>query len=175
MFAAFEAYVVDVLREVIAFHGDDADFIRRAHTRATRFLTNPPPDVVVNKRKLQGERDSGREATYRACTAKLLAQQYRFPSELLAPYGVRRLVEDVRGLRAVKIPGVLKDGLSMTLLQSTVDRFHAIRHLRNKIAHGEEVHPSLREALKVRADLKRLALRVDHHVVEHFLVIEDFA
>jgi hypothetical protein len=80
-------------------------------------------------------------------------------------------------IRAADIPTLAK-----TLLQIQLDAsaeiavFEGYRRTRNKIAHGRASSASLhlRKAIEANNFLRNFALKIDRHVVEHFLVIEAF-
>lgn len=178
VFSYFEAYVRAVLLEIIKFHGGNGSFVALSERRARKFLQTPTASAAANRRKLQDREDPACADKYRKYSRLLQAEGFRFPTELLSPYGARHLVEkasEKNGLRAWEIPDVLEHGLLFPVASSDRARFDAIRKQRNAVAHGGAPKLSLRDSMKTASDLHAFASRVDRHVVEHFLVIEKFA
>ena len=178
LYSYFEAYVKSTIQEVIDFHGGAYSFARRATSRASRFLDSVDASLFLHKRKLQEYPKSGKSQKYRKHSSSLGEMGFRFPSELLAPYGVALLIskaDEKRGLRAWEIPTVLQSGLLLQLSKSEADRLENVRTLRNEIAHGKKVRIRTRGAMAIAKDLHAIAARIDRHVVEHFLVLEEFA
>lgn len=174
-FSFFEAYVIDAVKEMIDFHGGQDDFVRRTESRDKKFMSSVPPSVLKDKRALQDSPKPSKVEKYKKHSKQLVNAGYRFPSELLSAYGVRMLIQKVNNLRAVGIPELLTDGLHMSLSSTQIQRFHAIRDKRNEIAHGTSVNLALREVKRMNNDLDKLAVALDHHLVEHYFVIEKYA
>lgn len=173
-FSYFESYVENALNEMIAFHGGETAFVSRAEQKDKKFLTATPASVLKHKRGLQDSPQPGKAEKYKAHTQVLTSAGYRFPSELLSSYGVRMLIQNLEKMRSVNIPDILSDGLHISLTETQRTRFHAIREVRNRIAHGDPVSLSVREARRMTNDLSKLAILVDQHLVEHYFVIEKF-
>lgn len=173
-FSFFEAYFHDVLREVIAFHGKQ-ELLQKVSISHNLSLTDQAD--VTQKRKLQEYQKRSDSNKYRKAGRHLAERGYKFPSSLLAAYGLQQLVELVEGdyFPAAKIPELAERILQLTLDKKTeIDVFQAYREQRNRIAHGrpdaESLH--LRKAVEANNFLRNLALKVDQHVVHHFLVVE---
>ena len=175
VFSYFEAYVMDMINEVVAFHGGEQAFLATAHRRATRFVVALPPDLLKHKRKLQEPPKKGKDLKYAKHSKVLAAAGFRFPSELLSPYGVRLLAAKARKLRAADIPDVLQHGLHCPLKQAEFSRIGQIQSLRNQIAHGRAATVTLSQAEAARRDLARFAVVIDSHATEHLLVVERHA
>ncbi len=175
-FSFFEAYVGNVLKEIIEFHGKE-DLLRRtslnAHTKTCESL------AAKSKRKLQEYQKPQNNEKYASHGKKLHNENYRFPSTLLSTFGLKylcSLIEEEK-IRAVEIPNMLQEVLHLELDKTTeIDEFHKYRDVRNKIAHGTASPKdfSLPNAVRANDFLRNLALKVDRHVVEYFLVIETF-
>lgn len=176
-FSFFEAYFHDVLREIVEFHGCGDSILERVSIKRNETLTDE--DSTREKRKLQEYCNSRNRDRYLYNGRRLLDKGFRFPSTLLSEYGLRRVLELISkdSIRAADIPTLAK-----TLLQIQLDAsaeiavFEGYRRTRNKIAHGRASSASLhlRKVIEANNFLRNFALKIDRHVVEHFLVIEAF-
>ena len=178
LFSYFEEYIKASLREIIDFHGGEKKFLDLSRTRATRFLQLTSPSIKNHKRKLQEYAKLGKSQKYRKHSVELENAGYRFPTELLGPYGAKSIIQKSdtkRGLRAWEIPSVLEDGLLLKLTSVERKRLDEIRKLRNKIAHGTRVKITFTEAMAIARELHELAANINTHIVENFLVLERFA
>lgn len=177
LFSYFEGYVMAVMKEIIDFHGGEKAFQTTADRRAKAFLTLASPTIENSKKKLQEPAKPKNKGRYQKYSKILASSGYRFPSELMAPYGVRNLIKKAkpRGAKAHEIPDLLRDALCFPLGASDNKRIEAIRDLRNKIAHGGIPPVPLKESMAVGRDLRTVAARIDQHVVEHFFVLEAYA
>lgn len=177
VFSCFEAYITELLMEIVAFHGGAAKFQATAEKRAKAFIANNSQPVLASKRKLQEPAKTAKARKYAKHSAILANHGFRFPSELLAPYGVRTLIQKAkaRGSKASEIPVLLRDALCFPLRATDEARLNSIRETRNMIAHGSAGPIPLTEALAIARDLRELAAKVDRHAVEHFFVLEAFA
>lgn len=171
-FSFFEEYVKSVIHEVIDFHGGDTEFVELAERRANAFILSPSNETTKHKRKLQEPIKPSKIKKYEKHSKALVDLGYRFPTELLSAYGVRKLVEKINKLRAFDIPDLLQNGIHMELDDETIDLFNSIRNVRNRIAHGEKVRMSLKKVMAWNKFLSGLAAKMDRHLVEHFFVIE---
>jgi hypothetical protein len=133
----FEAYIKDLLSEIVAFHGGAAGFVATSDRRARRFLQQRAAHVTAAKRKLQEPAKKNKAEKYRKFSQVLSKEGVRFPSELLASLGVRTLVRRAtpKGMRAADIPDILREGLSFPLTDAQKQRLDTIRDLRNRVAH----------------------------------------
>lgn len=175
VFSFFEAYVNSAVREIIDFHGGDAEFIALAERRAKQLMSSQTLEIQESKRKLQEPIKPAKSKKYEKYSKRLTKAGYRFPSELLSVYGVRMLTKKTNRLRASEIPILLQDCFQMKLSDNTVETFHSIRQERNKIAHGKKARVSLKKIMEMNNYLHSLAVKIDQHLVEHFLVIEKYA
>jgi len=177
LFSYFEAYVIRVMREIIEFHGGEKAFQATADKRAKRFLTITSTAMVASKKKLQEPAKAKNKGRYQKHSKILVDNGFQFPSELLAPFGVRNLIKKAKlnGSKAYEIPDLLKDALCFPLSSADHKRIETIRELRNEIAHGGVPTVPLKNAMAVGRDLRKIAVKVDQHVVEHFFVLEAYA
>lgn len=139
VFSYFEMYIRSALVEVLEFHGGKEAFIATALRRSQRFLGPLAMEVAASKAKLQEREKKAKRDRYVKHTRILNTHCYRFPTELLSPYGVRQLAAKAtnkKGLRAYEIPEVLEFGLLFPLLTVDAERFHELREKRNAIGHG---------------------------------------
>jgi hypothetical protein len=107
----------------------------------------------------------------------LAKKGFRFPSALLASCGLDRLIDLAEGdyIPASSIPDLVQTIFQLPLDPMTeINAFQAYREQRNRIAHGRADAESLHLSKAVEANnfLRNLALKIDRHVVEDFLVIE---
>jgi hypothetical protein len=169
-FSYFEAYISEVITEMINFHGGVDKFKRQALSS----MTNVNPNILYHKRKLQEPIKPAKIQKYKKHTKVLVDAGYQFPSDLISSYGFHMLQEKVERMKAFEIPNLLKESLQMPLCKATVDRFDKIREMRNSVAHGNPVTISLRDAMQASKDLHALAAKIDNHLVEHFFVINEY-
>lgn len=174
LFAFFEAFVKSAVREMIDYHGRDEEFQRKAEQHGRRFLLEDA-DTEKLKQKLRGQLKGSHVQRYRKVTRQLLERGYRFPSELFSSYGVRMLVQRLGNLKAADLPDLLRHGLGMDLDNDTVLKFHNIRNIRNRFAHGDPVELSLRDVMHHNKILRELSYEIDRHLNVHFIFPEQFA
>jgi hypothetical protein len=174
-FSFFEAYFIDVLQEIVDFHGGKDSFINLAKSRSRNFMLKSTSDIVEHKAKLQEPIKPSKIAKYKKHSKELAKLGYRFPTELFAPYGVFHLLENLNNLKAYKVPQILKDGLIMDLDSATIETYNSIREIRNRIAHGKKGRLTLKKALEINSFLHDLATKIDQHLIANFFIIEKYA
>jgi hypothetical protein len=176
LFSYFEAYVKGLLTEIVDFHGGPTTFQATADKRAKAFVANSSQTIIDSKRKLQERSKAAKIQSYRKHSAILVKEGFRFPSELLAPYGVKNLIQKAKpkGSKAFEIPELLRDALCFPLPAKDDARLNSIRETRNNLAHGKAGFITLVEALTIGKDLRDISAKVDKHAVEHFFVVEAF-
>ena len=175
VFSYFEAYLKSALQEVIEFHGGKSEFQRKAKNRAERFFRSVPATVQANKRKLQDIPNASKQAKYEKFARLLEQAGFRFPTDLLSHFGVTQLIlkaDDKLGFKAHEIPSVLKDALLYPLTTAEKEIIERIRLERNGIAHGGGTPIRLATSLRDASSLHTLAAAVDHHIVDHFFLIQ---
>ncbi len=141
------------------------------------FGLNSSQVVIDSKRKLQEPSKPKNKESYEKHSAVLVKNGFRFPSELMAPYGVKNLIQKAKpkGSKAYEIQILIRDALCFPLSTKDDTRIDEIRTVRNAIAHGKPGTTSLQQALTISKDLREISLKVDKHAVEHFFVLEAFA
>ena len=103
-FSYFEAYVIDAITEMIEFHGGAEEFIKRTRKKNEEFISSADISTQEHIRKLQEPEKPGKKLKYLKHSKCLIEAGYKFPSGLLAVYGIRSLSEKLKNLRSVDIP-----------------------------------------------------------------------
>lgn len=174
-FSFFEAYFVDVLREIIEFHTKES-LLQRLEIAANLTLTDP--DSLKAKRKLREYATNANRDGYYSYGRQLASKGYHFPSALLSRFGLQRLFEQIESsrIRAEEIPTLAREVLQLNLTQAECEHFHRLRQIRNKIAHGRASSAllHLKKAVDANNFLRNLALKIDRHVCEHYLLVERY-
>lgn len=173
-FSYFEAYFHDLIKEVVEFHGKKR---LKGQTSISPNLANTNPEVSKLKKKLQEYMKPTELLKYRKAQAGLIQLGFRFPSALLASYGLDKLVSLAEG---EYIPSSMIPDLTSAVFQLPLDptleieKFGKYRDLRNRIAHGRASirNLNLPNAIEANNFLRNLALKIDRHIVEHFLILE---
>jgi hypothetical protein len=179
-FSYFEEYVKSALSEIVKFHGGDGAFLSLAEKRSRAHMKTPSATVLRAKRKLQEPAKRGKYEKYQKYSEILSGHRFRFPSDVLAAFGVRQLIEKVRKksrseMKAYEIPDLLGGALQMDISHAERKEFDDMRSLRNSIAHGSAKGTRMTDSLKAASGLQAWAAKIDQHIVEHFLVLERFA
>jgi hypothetical protein len=171
-FSYFEAYAVDVLKETLDFH-DGAGRLQDLSASAVLGSDSMSEgDLLKSKRKVQEYPKRGKSQSYLKHARILFGAGFTFPSGRLASYGWKKLSEEIKSLKSVRILDVLQTALLCPITKTEVEKFHRIRDKRNKIAHGQLNQFPVKTSLDYGKFLRDLAVKIDRHVVEHFLVIE---
>jgi len=174
IFSFFEAYVKDVLEEIIDFHGGEKVFLELSLNKSQKYIVNIPNEIKNNKRKLIEYLRPQQKDKYEKHTKILKQLEYNFPTTLFAPYGINAFLEKVKYIRAIEIPEILNKALHITLTEDQINQFDSIRKIRNDIAHGRKVTYSMKKVMEIHKYLRDLALLIDKHIIEHYLVIEKY-
>jgi hypothetical protein len=174
-FSFFEAFIFDLIQEMIDFHGGGDAFTLRSERRAKQFVAPHPAHIAKLKRKLQDSEKSGWRDRYRTYARKLAEEGFRFPGELFGPYGLKSFIAKVKKMKAYEIPSVLVDALRVDLSASETEEYHKIREIRNTIAHGQTTALTMKDAVAMNKKLRELAVKISDHFTENFFVIEKYA
>jgi hypothetical protein len=176
IFSYFEGYARSVFREIVAYHGGAEKLKELARDRISKFISaSPPPGILMHKRKLQDRRSPSKLFTYEKHGRLLDGKGFKFPTDLLAHFGVVQLlarIENDRAFRAWQIPSLLEECLLFPLTSPDRQLYEDVIGLRNDVAHGKAPTVTLPTSLRYASELHTLASKVDHHVAEHFLVIQ---
>lgn len=173
-FSYFEAYFVDVLKEIIAFHGAECLLSKHNLSRNKALIGD---DAQRSVRKLREYRTPSNLGAYASHGRKLAASGFVFPSSVLARHGLQQLIQLIESdkIRSVEIPGLIESVLQLPLDQDLeVKKFHAFRSMRNSIAHGRPKKGSLhlQKAIEANDFLRNLALKIDAHITRNLLLVE---
>jgi hypothetical protein len=177
-FTLFEVYVKSSVREMLDFHGGEDSFMDLARRRSKRFIVSSTLEVEKYKSRLRTRgrlNRLGNHFRHLTATRALVRADYRFPSELLAHYGVKMLVYNLKKLKPSGVRDLLENGLHLELPEAEWARYKAITIMRNQLVHESHTTISILEAVKMSQDLRELAVKIDKHLVEHFFVIERYA
>ena len=173
-FSFFESYVVDVIKELIDFHGGKDAFVKKANSRARQQIMRDSNEIESARRKLRRGNNPAYYQRYRGASEKLESMGYRFPTDLFTGYGAKMLLSKVANMSANDIPGVLLDGLHLDLSAVEVLEFHNVREARNKVAHGENVEFSIGQVTAMSKHLRSIALKLDQHLLRYYFILEDY-
>jgi len=174
-FSFFEAFVSGAIKEMIDFHGGAKNFIASGEKSARQAIAKVHPTEVIRSRsRLSGNFRGHRIGRYKDDTRLLEKYGYRFPSELLASFGVRMLVSKSGELRATEIPLLLNQSCHYQFTADALVRYDKYRKIRNNIAHGKSPAKSLKDAFDVKKNLGKLASEIDEHLVTNFFVRESY-
>jgi hypothetical protein len=175
-FSFFESLVDNLIKEMFEVHGGEEKFAARIQNRTRRFLVKQSAQGLKAKRKLQDKENPRWRDSYRKHSRDLDEQGFRFPGELLAAYGVRTLISNLkkRNLKAVHIPEILVHAFQVGLSAAEIEKYHEIRDIRNDIAHGNPIVLTMKQAVTWNAALRDIALKASSHIAEHFFVIEKY-
>lgn len=174
IFSFFESFVEDAIQEMIDFHGGEEEFHMKAKENDTMFISEDDDDIEKKRRRLRGKMEDQHSDRHEKYSDLLLEEGYRFPSETFSGYGVKMLIRKLDNLKAAQIPNLLVEGLHMDIKEKDIEKFHNIKHIRNKIAHGDKVSLHLRKISEYNEFLRDLAYRIDRHLVINFMVSEDY-
>lgn len=171
-FSYFEAYFKALIEELLHFHGGHEAFLHSALDRQSSHLAAlGQPDIEKSASKLREYRKGHFAPSYRKHIKALEQSDYRFPSELFSLFGIMEL-NNYKDLKASQIPHVVKWCFGLTLTEVEESEFSRHRDTRNEIAHGSLVELDFNKGLEASRFLRDLSVKIDKHVVKHFLVIE---
>ena len=174
-FSFFETFARGAIDEMLEFHGGPDKFLKLAYKKGHSSLGALSTAMAKNKRELQKWQKARNRERYRNHLRALEATEYRFPTDLFAAYGVSTLIQFLaeKRFKASVIPDIYERAFLLVLSRKQIDRYNEIRCCRNDIAHGKPISMKLRDVIKAIEDLRDLALAINNHLSEHFLVIED--
>lgn len=146
------------------------NFIERKITRNVTLTE----DDEKNLKKLRKEHNSKHIHRYRKFTRLIDNASIVWPSEKLALYGAKQMINNKKRWKSADIPNLMTDLLTYDLDTQSKDNFHTLRDDRNKIAHGKRLSYTLDKALLGNEFLYNLAKKLDEHVVKNFMIIEKY-
>lgn len=174
LFSYFEAFIVDVIKEFLEFHGGISTFQSFAIKKSKysmNILCNDK-EIKKHKNKLKPT-DAKNQPDRKHATRELKKTLYRFPSDHFSAYGIFMLGKKVEDLKARDIPEVLINVLLIELTPEEIEKFHNIRNIRNNIAHGQPVNLNIKLVTEYNEVLMGVAKKVNNHICEFFKIYEN--
>ena len=171
-FSYFEAYVIDAFKEILDFHGGAEQLLGKSARHIACRDTSISDKSSESRRKLREYAKPGHAEKYKKHARILYAEGYPMPSQRLSAYGWQKLSEAVTGLKAKSIPDLLVIALGFPLSQADRGKYQMLRDKRNKIAHGRLTKYPVKTAVNHGTFFRDLAIKIDRHIVEQFLMIE---
>lgn len=168
-FSYFEAYIKSLLQEVVEFHGGK-DLWAGATRRKLMSRHQDHPLAKGLREPKKGAAGSKYHSLINALTA---SQTFRFPSEHFAAYGILRLTDSIKEMRAADISKLVGEGLGVPITKEDWDEFEKYRDQRNEIAHGDPKEVDIKETINVAKKLFEIAKAIDQYVVKYLMVIEN--
>ena len=145
----------------------------RAEKSARNTLNRQNKNYTKQKQALS-KNDGKHHDRKRNATRELKESNFTFPSSLLSSLGVKTLIQKIGNLRSVDIPKLLTDGFHMAILDDDISKFHSIRDMRNKIAHGNNPSLALKDVMEMNKFLREFAKSIDSHLFESFFISEEY-
>ncbi|WP_407533304.1 HEPN domain-containing protein [Acinetobacter baumannii] len=174
LFSYFEAFIVDIIKEFLDFHGGIQQFQSYA-TRKSKHsieIISYEKNIRKNKNKLKPT-NAKNQPDRKHATRELKKINFKFPSDHFSSYGIFMLGKKIDELKARDIPEILINVLLLELTEFEIKEFHGIRDTRNKIAHGNTVHLNIKEVTEKNRTLMNLAKKVNKHICENFKIYEN--
>jgi hypothetical protein len=145
-FSFFESYFVDVLQEIVDFHGKDEILKKHDIVHNKKFeVLKAPSEIVKAQRNLRDFRSAKDKDRYVRAWEILERAKFVFPSSVLARHGLKELIKTIEGgeIKAREIPGLTESVLQLRLEDKEKDEFHCFREMRNRVPSHEH-GPSFR-------------------------------
>lgn len=185
-FSFFEAYFKNLISELIEFHGGEEEFLSQSIKRRKNAFANNDPEFLKHKSKLQTTYKKKNWQRYEKYQNQLdEVNGFRYGCELLATYGIKKLIETIKGqnFKSVIIPEILEIAFGLPLhdkinqhsdlLEKDLkETFHIIRDWRNSIGHGSANDIGIEKVMDMIRFLRFFSLKIDRHLIDHFFVIE---
>lgn len=173
LFSYFEAFVIDIIKEFLDFHGGISEFQSFAIRKSKNSIEQLSNHKEIRKYRNNLKQTLAKNQPDRKHAIRELKKtEFRFPSDHFASYGIFMLGKKIEDLKARDIPEVLINVLLIELDLEDVKKFHNIRDIRNSIAHGQLVHLDIEAVTKHNDVLMGLAKKVNTHVCEFFKIYE---
>lgn len=171
-FSYFEAYISDVFAEIFEFHGGKDVFLKRAENKRNSSFATTTTDRENFVKRLREKPKKGKQNKYKKLNEKLNHLGHRFPTDIFSAYGIQCLQQKLENIKSYEIPNLVQNVLGLTLEQTDVDNVNRIRDIRNGIAHGRINEVDLRSAIDDNKFLRKLAVKIDSHIVKYFFIVE---
>jgi len=160
----FEMYVKNLAEEIVQLHRQDlADLERRISE----------PAVATYRNKLSEPPDGRKIEKYKKHVRTLRENNYPLPTDLFATCAINRISSEAENLMLGEVPNFLRTVLFFPMSDEQKNKLVDLRKLRNRIAHGTPEEVDLSEALECNKFLRRLAVQIDRHAMERYLIIDD--
>jgi hypothetical protein len=156
------------------FHGGLESFLEEDLSRRQKHIKDADPAVYSLKRKLTGKRAPQKKYEYIDTSKKLKSLGYPFPSDLFSSYGIKMLSHKLGSLTAKEIPELLKSCFHLELTQDELDQYHALREMRNQIAHGRPITQSISDVTQRNKLLTTIALKIDEHFSLNYFIYNNY-
>lgn len=152
-FTFFESYIASVITELFEFHGGTEELKRLSALRSVPREYDSNINIEQCRKKLQEYPNKKESFKYIKYTKELERSSFKFPSEILAEYGIDSLKNkiDRRNYKAVLIIHIMKDAFHFDadsvkvrhagkkVTSSVTDTFDRFRNFRNDLVHGEYI------------------------------------
>ncbi len=152
-FTFFESYISSVINELFEFHGGTEELKRLSLLRPLPEKYDPEVNIEKCRKKLQEYPNSKESFKYIKYTLELSRSSFKFPSEILAEYGIDSLKNkiDKRNYKAVFIMQIMKNAFHFDadtvkvrhagkkFTSSVSETFDHFRSFRNDLVHGEHI------------------------------------
>lgn len=182
-FSFFESYFKSAVKELMDFHGGKDQYIQNAVQRHRRLIHSRDIEEVL---KLQEPLKKKNREKYNQLLKILDANpQYKRPSDIFGPFGIKHISELVQGenFRSNMICDVLEFGFLMDL-SATVNKhpdlrdknlretFDVMRNYRNIIGHGDNLDLCFSKTMDFIRFLRYFSTKIDKHLVKYFFILE---
>lgn len=175
LFSYFEAFVIDIIKEFLEFHGGISTFQSFAVQKSKYSMTVLSEDKQIKKYRNKLKPTLAKNQPDRKhATRELKKTLFQFPSDHFAAYGIYMLGKKIDDLKAKDIPEVLMNVLLIELSVDDVRNFHNIRNIRNSIAHGQTIHLNIKLVTEYNTMMMELARKINEHVSDFFKIYEKY-
>ena len=174
LFSYFEAYVIDIIKELMEFHGGHEKFLHDDINRRKKHIETEDTNIYNLKRKLTGKRKPQKKNDYILTSSKLISLGYTFPSDLFSSYGIKMLTHKLGSMTSKEIPEVLESCFHMKISEHDLQQYHGLREIRNQIAHGRAVSLSIDDVTKRNEVLTKIALQINKHFSTNYFIFNDY-
>ena len=174
-FAFFESFIKCLLDEFVEFHNQNCDYYIKLKANIKNYILLNNEIVKENensKRKLQKPYDGRKLQQYKKHKSTLTNFGFHFPSEMLAVYGMKRIMEDIKEIRAKDIPEIIGEAFLYDFNEDEKKQYISYKDKRNNIAHGENVKYCMYDTVGMFEYFNKLAFKIDQHVFHNFFIRE---
>lgn len=173
VFSYFETYFFSAVDELLEFHGGEAGLEKVISAQLLKPTLTPKSKIALDR--LRTRHKGHAIDRYRKASAALRSEKIVWPSHRLMLYGLKQALAQKKRWKSADIPDLMRELLTMKISSGEQDRFHAFRTDRNTIAHGRSLNYDLQKAVGASNFFREVAAKVDAHIVENFMVIEQYA